>query len=149
METLEQFRQNQRVIEDFTARTLAAIPGAYARLAYLASLRDAPGADYRHDGLAALYPAAAVQQALRFCHEELFARVLELPLEQQEWDLRSCLGRTEAGFWEAVADWRERATFRELVPEAPPAYLGDLFCSNVSTLLALYSEERPTMAPAT
>ena len=83
METVERFQLNRRVIEDFTARTLAAIPSDYGRLLYVSSLRDLASGRYLHEGLAAIYPEQAVQQALARCHEELFARILETPLEQQ------------------------------------------------------------------
>jgi len=94
METLERFQQSSRVVEDFTRRSLAAIPSAFGRLIYVSSLRGSDGR-YRHDGLAALYADAAVQLALEDCHEELFARVLETPLSEQEWDLRISLAALE------------------------------------------------------
>lgn len=148
METLDRYWQNKRVIDDFAARTLAAIPGDYARLAYVASLRE-DGQGYRHDGLAARFPEESVSEALRFCHEELFARVLEMPLERQEWDLRHCLGGMRAGFWDVVRAWRAERPYLALVPEELPSYLGELFCSNVSTLLTLYADEAASAAPAT
>lgn len=148
METLERYRRNKRVIDDFTARTLAAIPGDYARLAYVASLREGEQG-YRHDGLAARFSEDSVGEALRFCHEELFARVLEMPLERQEWDLRHCLGGMPAGFWDAVREWRAERAYQAMVPDDLPEYLSDLFCSNVSTLLTLYADEAATAAPAT
>ena len=68
VEDLVQFQQNRRVIEDFTARTLAVISTDYGRLFYVASLRDLASGRYRHEGLMALYSEAAVQQALAHCH---------------------------------------------------------------------------------
>ena len=148
METLERFQQNQRVIEDFSARTLAAIPSDYGRLLYVASLRDLASGRYRHEGLAAIYPEGAVQQALTHCHEELFARILEAPLEQQEWDLRSCLSALEGDLGEIVARWRELESYRLLLPTGMPNYLQELFCSNLRALLGLLLEERATVSPA-
>ena len=91
METITQLQQNRRVIQDFTSTTLAAIPSAFARLTYLASLRDLSSGRYGHAGLTAVYPSEAVQQALEQCHEEIFERILESPLEEQERDLRAHL----------------------------------------------------------
>jgi hypothetical protein len=148
VETLERFQQNRKVIEDFTVRTLAAIPGVYARLAYMASLRDAASGRYQHEGLEADYPEQAVQQALQHCHEELFARTLETPLEQQESDLRTCLGCFEGDFRNVVARWQELEFYRLLVPTGMPAYLQKLFCSNLRALLGLFDEERASRRPA-
>ena len=145
METLERFEQNRRVIEDFTARTLAAIPTDYARLLYVASLRDLASGRYVHEGLSAVYPEEAVQQALAYCHEELYGRILETPLEQQEWDLRGCLGTLDGEFWEILERWRELEFYRMLVPLGLPGYLRELFCSNLRILLAVLAEERASL----
>ena len=89
MEALEKLEINQRVIEDFTSRTLASIATEFGRLCYLNSLRDSSASGrYVHEGLAAVFPEAAVQEALEFCHWEIFGRILESPLARQEWDLR-------------------------------------------------------------
>src|ERR1700704_2071688 len=141
MRTLTQFQQNRRVIQDFTQTTLAGIPGLFARLAYLASLRDLSSGRYEHAGLAALYPDEAVQQALQLCHEQIFERVLESPLLSQQEDLRVCLGAMQGGFCGAVTHWSSMESYRILMPEQSPGYLKDLFCSNLRALLEILHEE--------
>lgn len=145
METLEWFQQNRRIVEDFTTRTLAVIPSMYGRLLYVATLRDLASGRYCHEGLESLYPGEAVQQALELCHAELFSRILESPLEQQEWDLRACLGTLEGDFGEIVTRWKEFEFYRILMPARVPAYLQELFCSNLRALLGLLAEERATL----
>jgi hypothetical protein len=145
---LEQFQQNRRVIEDVTTRTLAAIPTNYGRLLYISSLRDLASGRYRHEGLSAVYPEDAVQQALAHCHEELFAKILETPLARQEWDLRACLGSLEGDFWRVVANWQELESYRLLLPTRVPAYLQALFCSNLRALLGVFAGEHATWRPA-
>jgi hypothetical protein len=142
MRTLTQLQQNRRVIQDFTLTTLAGIPGLFARLTYIASLRDLSSGRYEHAGLAALYPDAAIQQAMQLCHEQIFERILEAPLSSQEQDLRACLARMEGGLSVAVSHWRRMEAYRVLVPEAAPEYLKDLFCSNLRVLLEILDEER-------
>jgi hypothetical protein len=142
MRTLTQLQQNRRVIQDFTLTTLAGIPGLFARLTYIASLRDLSSGRYEHAGLAALYPDAAIQQAMQLCHEQIFERILEAPLSSQEQDLRACLARMEGGLSVAVSHWRRMEAYRVLVPEAAPEYLKDLFCSNLGVLLEILDEER-------
>jgi hypothetical protein len=142
MRTLTQLQQNRRVIQDFTLTTLAGIPGLFARLTYIASLRDLSSGRYDHAGLAALYPDAAVQQALQLCHEQIFERILETPLSSQEEDLRACLARMEGGLSAAISHWRRMEAYRVLQPEAAPDYLKELFCSNLRALLEILDEER-------
>src|SRR6266705_73728 len=141
MRTLTQLQQNRRVIQDFTATTLAGIPGLYARLVYLASLRDLSSGRYEHAGLAALYPDAAIQQALQLCHEQIFERILETPLAIQLKDLQACLAGMEGGLPVAVSHWRRMEAYRVLVPEQSPDYLKELFCSNLRALLEILREE--------
>lgn len=141
MRTLTRLQRNRRIVQDFTLTTLAAIPSLYGRLAYLASLRDLSSGRYHHDGLAALYPAEAIQEAVALCHEQVFERVLETPLARQEDDLRACLSAMEDGLRPAIEHWQRMETFRVLLPENPPDYLRDLFCSNLRALLAILQKE--------
>ena len=134
-------QQNRRIIQDFTLTTLAEISGEFARLAYMGSLRDLSSGRYEHAGLAALYPDDATQQALQLCHEQIFERVLETPLERQMEDLKDCLGRMPGGRCETVAHWRRLEAYRVLMPERVPSYLKELFCSNLRALLEILQEE--------
>lgn len=147
METLERYQQSRRVIEDFTSRTLEAIPTEFGKLLYVASLRDLASGNYLHEGLAALYPETAVQQGLQFCHEELFLRIMELPLEQQEKDLRGCINGLDGEFWGKVSRWKQTEFHRLLVPTDLPAYLRELFHANVGALLQVLLEGRAKFRP--
>src|SRR5204862_7300097 len=141
MRTLTQLQQNHKVIQDFTLTTLASIPGLFARLTYMASLRDLSSGRYEHAGLAALYPDEAIQQALQLCHEQIFERILETPLCSQLEDLRACLASMEGGLPSAVSHWRRMEGYRVFLPEAAPDYLKELFCSNLRALLEILEEE--------
>ena len=144
MKTETQLQQNRRIIQDFTMTTLARIPGLFARLAYLASLRDLSSGRYDHAGLAIMYPDEALQQALELCHEQIFERLLETPLAQQEGDLRGCLDRMPGGLCPAVNHWRQMEAYRVLMPEHAPIYLKELFCSNLRAMLEILQQERST-----
>jgi hypothetical protein len=137
METLTQLQQNRRIIQDFTMTTLAGIPGPLSRLTYIASLRDLSSGRYEHAGLAALYPDAAIQQALEICHEQVFEKILETPLASQEADLRTCLDAMQGGCDVAAAHWLRMEAYRMLMPEHAPEYLKELFCSNLRVLLEI------------
>ena len=142
MRTLTRLQQNRRIVQDFTFTTLAAVPTLYGRLAYLASLRDLSSGRYHHDGLAALYPDESIQEALKLCHEQVLERILETPLARQEEDLRTCLSAMEGGLGTAIEHWQRMESYRMLLPEESPAYLKDLFCSNLRALLEVLQTER-------
>jgi hypothetical protein len=141
MKSLTQLQQNRRIVQDFTLTTLAVIPGHFARLAYVSSLRDLSSGRYEHAGLAALYPDEPLQQALQLCHEQIFDRVLESPLSSQEEDLRACLAGMPGGLGPAVTHWSSMESYRMLMPEQSPGFLKDLFCSNLRALLEILQAE--------
>lgn len=143
MESLERFQQSRAVVEDFSSRTLAAISTVFGRLYYVSSLKDSNSGRYEHDGLMALYPENSVQVALSHCHEELFSRILETPLRDQERDLRECLSWAGDQYWDVVESWRKNRDFQNICPEGLPNYLNDLFCSNMGALLAIFYSSRP------
>ena len=143
MESLERFQQSRAVIEDFSSQTLAAIPTDFGRLYYVSSLKNADSGRYEHDGLKSLYSENAVQAGLSHCHEELFSRILETPLREQERDLHACLGSAGDKYRDVVESWRETRYFKEMCPEGLPDYLHDLFCSNMGALLAIFSSNQP------
>jgi hypothetical protein len=142
MDTATQLQQNRRIIHDFTSATLAALPGSFARLAYIASLRDLSNNIYDHPGLAAVYPQEAVQQALEQCHEEIFERILETPLAIQEQELRAHLISLPTGLRSVARHWRKLEVYRALLPVESPDYLKELFCSNVRAILEIL-EKKP------
>ncbi len=141
MSTLTQLQQNRRIVQDFTVTTLAGLPGLLARLTYVASLRDLSSGRYEHEGLAALYPDEALQQAIGLCHEQVFERVLETPLSMLQEDLQTCLAAMQGGLRGAIIHWRNMESYRVLMPEQTPDYLKELFCSNLRALLEILQEE--------
>ena len=88
METLEQFAQYKCIIEDCASRWLAKLDSDVGRLVYVSMLRDVSSARYYHPALEQIYSPPAVHQALLYCHEELFEKLLGHSLELLEWDLR-------------------------------------------------------------
>jgi hypothetical protein len=141
MDTITQLQQNRQIILDFTSSTLEGLPGSFARLAYIASLRDLSSNTYEHPGLAAVYRQEAVQQALEQCHEEIFERILETPLSVQEEGLRGYLKTMPAGLRIVASHWRKLEAYRALLPAESPDYLKELFCSNVRAILEIFEKD--------
>jgi len=137
MEPLDRFTRNQRIIDDFAARSLAPIPSRFGRLLYVASLRDLSTGDYSHAGLEGTYPGGGVNESLKYCHEEIFQQVLELSLADQETDLKLACTQIEGGATGVAERWLELEYFRLLIPLGTPDYLKDLFNSNFRLLLEL------------
>lgn len=137
VETLERFSQNKCIIEEYASRWLAEIDSDLGRLAHVSMLRNISTGLYCHPALERLYSAPAIHQALQFCHQELFEKALESPLELQEWDLRTYFADIDAPPDEIAARWLELDFHRAFIPFGTPPYLRDLFLSNISVILKL------------
>jgi hypothetical protein len=137
-----QLQQYRRIIQDFTVTTLSGVSNLFARLTYVASLRDLSTGRYEHAGLSVLYSDEGIQPALQLCHEQIFECILERPLAFQEVDLRTCLSGMEGGLRATVSHWRRMEVYRMLMPEHSPDYLKELFCSNLRVLLEIIQMER-------
>jgi hypothetical protein len=137
VESLERFSQNQRVIEEFAARVLSDISTDFGRLVYVSMLRQVSEGRYHHAQLEQVYSEPAVHQSLLYCHQELFGKILETPLEQQERDLRLYLAGMDAPPEEVIPRWLEIDFFRTFVPFGTPSYLRDLFFSNLRVIMGL------------
>ena len=146
MESLERFSQNESIIGEYVSQWLAPITSDFGRLADVALLRDVTSGRYRHPALEEVYSANAVHQALLYCHEELFLRLVEVPLERQEWDLRTHFASMPAPVSQVAFRWLELEHFRSLVPLGASPYLRDLFIANTRSILNLIVREQPAMA---
>jgi len=65
--------------DDFMIRSVAAIPGTWERLRYVAGLRQSDGG-YAHWGMTRTYGADVAQRTMRSAHEEVLRDVLRTPL---------------------------------------------------------------------
>jgi len=131
----EQLRIHRQILYDLALQYLEPLTGNFARLAYIASLKNPVTNIYVHDRLSAIYGQEPVGQALAKCHEELFERLLETPLAQQEEDLRQFVGTLPEGVAKGVRSCQERV--ESWIPVEAPDYLKELFRSNLNALFGL------------
>lgn len=137
------FERNKALIEDFTERTLAAIPSEFGRLLYISTLRDLATGRYVHAGLEERYSEGAVHEVFAGSHREILTRILETPLEQQIVDLGRCLETMRGERRELAKQWRQLEFYRAMLPLGLPSYVRELFCSNLETLLSILENTEP------
>jgi hypothetical protein len=101
-------------LQDLRETTLAAVRGALAKLAYLASLRRGQ-AGYRHWGLSQIHGDESSERALKTAHSEVLAEVLKTPLPSLVEDLREC--SEDNGTPSAVYAEELRRQYDDLLPE--------------------------------
>ena len=136
----EQLHVNRQILYDLAVRYLEPLPGTFARLVYLAGLRDPQTGRYVHPDLYLVYPKESVHQALAECHEELFERSLELPLLEQQNELLECLESAGQVIPEDLG--KRRVVFAAWIPPLAPDYLKELFQSNLQALSELVRDRK-------
>lgn len=132
---LENLQTHRQLLFDLTANYLDPLQGAFERLAYLSSLRDASTGRYVHERLAAVYGPECVDQVVAASHEEVFERLLEMPLRAQEEGLRRYVASLPGSFAEQLENCRRQAA--AWVPPEAPSYLTELYSSNLNALVEL------------
>lgn len=142
---LENLQTYQQILFDLTVNYLEPLTSAYQRLAYLFSLREEPSGKYFHEEIAKTYGAEAVEKVIANCHEEVFERLLETPLNAQATELRTYLSSQPGTFEENTSSCREN--FEKWIPAGAPGYLKELYCSNLDVLLEMMSDGKSKARP--
>jgi hypothetical protein len=142
---LEHLQTRRQILFDLTANYLEPLNGAFHRLVFLHSLRQPATGKYLHERLAEAYGVESVDDVVRQCHQEIFERLLEMPLDSQKNDLHRYLTSLPGSFEENVR--RCSQTARTWVPPQAPSYLSELFCSNLNALLELFLDKKSTAPP--
>jgi hypothetical protein len=142
---LEHLQTHRQILFDLTANYLDPLPGPFERLAFLSGLREIASGKYVQERLATVYGPEWVDQVAAACHEEVFERLLEMPLSSQEEALRRYVASLPGTFPENLGNCRERAG--HWVPPRTPRYLTELYCSNLSALLELLADNTSKVRP--
>jgi hypothetical protein len=142
---LDNLQSYQQILFDLTANYLEPLQGAYQRLGYLAKLRQGSNGAYVHEQLADTYGEQAVNKVVAQTHEEVFERLLEMPLNAQKTDLASYVGSLPGTLSSKVKSCREQCL--TWIPSGAPSYLKELYCSNLNVLLELLLDDTSTDPP--
>jgi hypothetical protein len=128
----EELRTNRQILSDLASRYLEGLAGVFARLVYLANLRNEAGRNYQHPELSLIYRPEGLDQTLSKCHQELFESFLELSLIEQQKELLRYLDSSGQAIPHDPAG--RRALFLKWMPPSSPEYLKELFLANLEAL---------------
>jgi hypothetical protein len=123
--------------KDLRERTLANIPGDFARLIYLASTRDYNSGEYHHAGLARRFKEDVARRALAICHEEVFRRLVLSSVAELVQQLETYVRSTRLPLLSVVRAWSRLQTYRVTIPMECSSLTARLFDSNVRAALAI------------
>jgi hypothetical protein len=116
---------------DLRRRTLAKIPGIFARLVYLASTRDYNSARYFHSGLAEHFSPGVAEKALELAHREVFRELTAASLQNLAHELDLYMRSTRENPEDFFRAWQAVEPFRVVVPVGTNPTSQALFISNV------------------
>jgi hypothetical protein len=122
---------------DLEERTLANIPGDFARLIYLASTRDYNDGRYHHAGLAHQFSEQAASLALACCHRDVFRRLVLCSVSQLVEQLERYLQSTRLPLSDVTRAWRRLQPYRVTVPMECSPVTARFFAANVIAALAI------------
>jgi hypothetical protein len=125
----------QNAYEDLQRRTLTGISCDFARLIYLASMRDYNSGMYHHEGLAGRYGAEEAREALQMAHQEIFWRLVSLPLKELVQELEAYVRASHEAPECFIHAWEELEPYRVAVPMEVDATMVRLFLSNIKLAL--------------
>ena len=122
---------------DLADRTLAKIRGDFARLIYLASMRDYNTGEYHHEGLACRFTVGVAGRAIASCHREAFRRLVLYSVKQlvEELELYADSNCTTPS--ELVRVWEKLQPYRIAVPLECGPVVARFFASNIRAALAI------------
>jgi hypothetical protein len=125
----------RNAFEDLQQRTLSQIHCDFARLIYLASMRDYNSAIYHHEGLAARYGQEQARDALQASHRDIFCRLVSLPLEGLVTELEAYVRASHEAPEGFIHAWQELEPYRVAVPMEADSTMVQLFLSNIRLAL--------------
>lgn len=119
---------------------LADLPNDLIQLIYLASLRDCNTGHYFHPQISRHNNAAS--DALLFCHEEVFDRLLAAPLSKYIQQLAGYIGYTHADAGQVLGMWKSLPAYRAAVPLRASALDAEFFFTSIETALTVLNAAR-------
>ncbi len=122
-------------LDRYLKRALESLDGPFAKLAFLASLRDPYTGRYLHEGWSSVLPPELVHDALRDTHRGVFQTAVELGLADLCNELRvhfHLLGEEES---RVAKLWLETEPYYELVPEGCPQLPRKFFITQIRAAL--------------
>lgn len=132
-----QYEDVEAARNDLRNRTLAKMPGDFARLIYLASTRDYNTGEYYHEGLSFQFGERAARSALAFCHRDLFQRMVQCSVRELVEHLEVYARYTHLPCADFIRTWDRLQPYRVTIPLDCSAFAAQFFASNVRTALAI------------
>jgi len=121
---------------------LADLPNDLTKVVYLASLRDCNTGHYFHPQISRQNDSTSASHALRLCHEEVFARLMVMPLSEYVTQLGGYICYARADEARVIDTWKSLAAYRATVPLQASALDAEFFFGSVEAALVVLQARR-------
>jgi hypothetical protein len=121
----------------YLTNAMSTQPTPFARLAWLASLRDGYSGQYIHEGWISASSIGEVSAAAEEMHRNLFEIVTTLPLTVLCFEMRDHFDSIAENELEAANYWMEYKTYLAMIPPRSPKLAKKLFTSQVCLALEI------------
>ena len=133
---------------DLENRTLSRIQGDFARLIYLASLRDYNTGEYHHEGLSQRHTLQFAQSAIASCHWSIFRRLVLCSIQELVGELEIYIHSNGFTHPEFLGIWEKLQPYKVTIPLDCSPLAARFFTLNVRTALAiLHFQQQPNQSP--
>lgn len=121
----------RKTIEQHLEAALDQLPTSFAKLAFLAAVRDPYTGRYLHEGWTSLASQEEIHKTLRRAHEEIFDLVCSMPMPELCAELNSYFSAASVPFGESVRVWSELESYRKMMPLGVCAEEREFFLSQM------------------
>jgi hypothetical protein len=126
-----------KTVEQHLEVALEHLPTSFAKLAFLAAVRDPYTGRYLHEGWALAGSREEIHETLRRAHEEVFELVCSMPMPQLCAELSRYFSELALPFEESVGVWSEAESYRDMMPQGICAEEREFFVLQMRRALAV------------
>jgi hypothetical protein len=119
---------------------LDSFPNDLTRMLYLASLRDCNSGLYLHPQLSQSIGVEHANQVLNACHNEVFGRLLTVPLSGYVLQMDEYIRYTRASRNTMLEAWQSLQAYRSTIPVSASSLCSELFCLNIELALTILKD---------
>ena len=106
-----------RTIEQHLEVALDHLPSSFAKLAFLAAVRDPYTGRYLHEGWTLAGSRDEIHETLRRAHQEMFEFVCSMPMPELCAELNRYFRGLSSPFEQTVQVWTEVESYRDMMPQ--------------------------------